>query len=118
MTDRSFPLALPGMVHVRNRIEAVRPIGAGEPLDLQVWAERYAVHRKGATVDLCAACRRPGRSMAGTVHLSGPRREAPDGEQNSDITVPVGRRDPTYAPPRPGGYPPMPDAATPRSAAT
>ena len=52
MTDRSFPLALPGMVHVRNRIEVSRPIGAGERLDLQVWAERFAAHRKGATVRL------------------------------------------------------------------
>ena len=25
MSDRSFPLALPGLVHVRNRIEVVRP---------------------------------------------------------------------------------------------
>ncbi len=34
MTDRAFPLALPGLVHVRNRIEVLRPITADEALDL------------------------------------------------------------------------------------
>src|SRR3954454_3453154 len=28
MTDRSFPVPLPGLVHVRNLIEQLRPIGA------------------------------------------------------------------------------------------
>src|SRR4051794_17632052 len=55
MTDRSFPLALPGLVHVRNTIEVERPIGGGGALDLEGWAERVAAHRSGATVDLCAA---------------------------------------------------------------
>src|SRR3712207_8471584 len=55
MSDRSFPLALPGLVHVRNRIEVLRPVGADEALDLEVWAERFARHRTAATVDLCAS---------------------------------------------------------------
>ena len=55
MSDRAFPLPLPGLVHVRNRIDVLRPIGAGETLDLEVWAERFAAHRSGATVDLCAS---------------------------------------------------------------
>ena len=33
MSDRSFPLALPGLVHVRNRIEVLRPVGADALLD-------------------------------------------------------------------------------------
>src|SRR5690606_28108769 len=48
MSDRAFPLALPGLVHVRNRIEQLRPIRLDEPLDLEVWAERFARHRSGA----------------------------------------------------------------------
>jgi len=48
MSDRSFPLALPGLVHVRNRIEVLRAIGVDEPLDLEVWAEHFARHRSGA----------------------------------------------------------------------
>lgn len=63
MTDRSFPLALPGLVHVRNRIDVLRPIGAAEPLDLQVWAERFVTHDKGATVDLCAAATTAGHEV-------------------------------------------------------
>ena len=34
MSDHSFPLALPGLVHVRNRIDALRPIAVDEALDL------------------------------------------------------------------------------------
>ena len=60
MADRSFPLALPGLVHVRNRVDVVRPIGAGEKLDLEVWADRFAPHRSGATVDLVASVRSRG----------------------------------------------------------
>src|SRR3954451_20735784 len=55
MTDRSSPLALPGLVHVRNRIDVLRAIRADEPLDMEVWAEQFATHRSGATVDLCAS---------------------------------------------------------------
>jgi hypothetical protein len=42
-------------VHVRNRIDVVRPIGGQEELDVEVWAQRFARHRSGATVDLCAS---------------------------------------------------------------
>ena len=55
MTDRAFPLATVGLVHVRNRIEVLRGVRADEALDLEVWAERFAAHRSGATVDLCAS---------------------------------------------------------------
>jgi acyl dehydratase len=60
MADRSFPLALPGLVHVRNRVDVVRPIGISEKLDLEVWADRFAPHRSGATVDLVASVRSRG----------------------------------------------------------
>ena len=50
MSDRAFPVALPGLVHVRNRIDVLRPVGTTEPLDIEVWAERFAAHRSGATV--------------------------------------------------------------------
>ena len=74
MSDRSFPLALPGLVHVRNRIELLRPVGAGEPLDLEVWAERFAPHRSGATVDLCASVAAGGEEVwRGALDLPGPR---------------------------------------------
>ena len=55
MAGRSFPLPLPGLVHVANTITVHRRIGAGEPLRVAVHAERFAAHPKGATVDLVTA---------------------------------------------------------------
>lgn len=60
MADRAFPLALPGLVHVRNRVDIVRPISLGEKLDLEVWAASFAPHRSGATVELVASVRSRG----------------------------------------------------------
>jgi acyl dehydratase len=52
MAGRSFPLPLPGLVHIRNTISVDREIDAAEPLDLRVHAERFVAHPKGAQVDL------------------------------------------------------------------
>ena len=91
MSDRSFPVALPGLVHVRNRIDALRPIGAAEALDLQVWAERFATHRSGATVDLCAAVAAGGEEVwRGRSTYLARGAEAPDGAPASDVVVQVG----------------------------
>ena len=54
MAAGDFPLGALGLVHVRNAIEQLRPLDAGEPLDLRVWAERLAAHPRGRTVDLVA----------------------------------------------------------------
>jgi acyl dehydratase len=91
MTDRSFPLALPGLVHVRNRIEQLRPIGTGEALDVEVWAETFARHRSGATVDLCAAVSAGGAEVwrGRSTYLSRGA-QAPDGSPESDVEVAVG----------------------------
>jgi len=55
MTGRDFPLALPGLVHVRNRIRWHRPLRADDALDITVRASDLAAHRSGAVVDLHAA---------------------------------------------------------------
>jgi acyl dehydratase len=91
MSDRSFPLALPGLVHVRNRIEAVRPIGADVLLDLEVWAERFAEHRSGATVDLCATVSAGGAEIwrSRSTYLARGAK-APDAAPEADVDVPVG----------------------------
>ena len=91
MSDRAFPLALPGLVHVRNRIDALRPIGTGEALDLEVWAERFAAHRSGATVDLRASVTAAGEEVwrgRSTYLARGAR--APEGAPASDVEVAVG----------------------------
>jgi acyl dehydratase len=91
MSDRAFPLALPGLVHVRNRIDVVRPIGTGEALDLEVWAERFAAHRSGATVDLCASVSAAGEEVwRGRSTYLARGATAPDGAPPSDVDVPVG----------------------------
>jgi len=91
MTDRSFPLALPGLVHVRNRIDVLRAIRADEPLDLEVWAENYAQHRSGAAVDLRATVSAGGEEVwrSTSTYLSRGAK-APDGAPDAEIEVPVG----------------------------
>jgi acyl dehydratase len=91
MTDRAFPLALPGLVHARNRIEALRPIRSDEELDLEVWAERFATHRSGAAVDLRATVSADGAEVwrsTSTYLARGVK--APEGAPEAEIEVPVG----------------------------
>jgi acyl dehydratase len=91
MTDRSFPLALPGLVHVRNRIDVLRAIRTDEPLDLEVWAERYAHHRSGATVDLRATVSAGGTEVwRSTSTYLARGAKAPEGAPEADIDVAVG----------------------------
>jgi acyl dehydratase len=91
MSDRSFPLALVGLVHVRNRIDVLRPIGTGEALDLEVWAERFARHRAGATVDLCASVSAGGAEVwRGRSTYLARKVTAPEGAPASDNDVDVG----------------------------
>src|SRR5689334_19213586 len=47
MTERSFPFPLLGMVHIANRIEHRRGLGAGDRPALRVWAENLRSHRRG-----------------------------------------------------------------------
>ena len=91
MTDRSFPLALPGLVHVRNRIEVLRAIGADEELDLEVWAEHFASHRSGAAVDLRATVAVGGEEVwrSTSTYLSRGAK-APEGAPEAEIEVSVG----------------------------
>jgi acyl dehydratase len=91
MSDRSFPLALPGLVHVRNRIDQLRLVGADEPLDLEVWAERFARHRSGATVDLCASVSASGEEVwRGRSTYLARGATAPEGAPESDTDVAIG----------------------------
>jgi hypothetical protein len=54
MTDSSFPFPVIGMVHVRNRIEQLRPIRADESLAVHVWAADLRQHDRGTQFDLVA----------------------------------------------------------------
>lgn len=57
MADRRFPLALAGLVHVRNRIMQHRPVDVGELLNLRSSAQALRPHAKGALVDLVGEVR-------------------------------------------------------------
>jgi acyl dehydratase len=91
MSDRSFPLALPGLVHVRNRIDVLRAIGSAEDLDLEVWAENFAQHRSGAAVDLRATASVGGEEVwrSTSTYLSRGA-TAPEGAPEAEIEVAVG----------------------------
>lgn len=54
MADRAFPFALPGLVHVANRIEVRRPVTADERFDLTVRTAALRPHRKGLQFDVVA----------------------------------------------------------------
>ena len=57
MADRRFPLGLPGLVHVRNRIVQHRPVDASELLSLRASARELRPHALGAQVDLVSVVR-------------------------------------------------------------
>jgi acyl dehydratase len=91
MTDRAFPLALPGLVHMRNRIDVLRAVRADEPLDLEVWAENLARHRSGATVDLGATVQVAGEEVwRSTSTYLARGATAPEGAPEADVEVTVG----------------------------
>ena len=91
MSDRSFPLALPGLVHVRNRIDVLRAIRTDEPLDLEVWAENFATHRSGAVVDLRATVSAGGGEVwRSTSTYLARGAKAPEGAPEAHIDVAVG----------------------------
>ncbi|MDM3884441.1 MaoC family dehydratase [Pseudomonas sp. BCRC 81390] len=52
MTGDDFPFPLLGLVHLHNRIEVLRPLGAVEALRFAVYTENLQPHAKGATFDL------------------------------------------------------------------
>jgi acyl dehydratase len=52
MADGGFPFGAVGLVHVENRIEQHRRIGAGEELTIRVRPTKLAPHSKGKTFSL------------------------------------------------------------------
>lgn len=52
MTADDFPFPLLGLVHLHNRIEVLRPLGAVEALRFAVYTDNLQPHAKGSTFDL------------------------------------------------------------------
>jgi acyl dehydratase len=63
MTDRSFPLPLLGLVHVRNRIVQRRPVRASESVTILVRAQDLRRTERGTQVDLVAEAEADGERV-------------------------------------------------------
>lgn len=66
MTDRAFPFALPGLVHIGNRITRTRPSTATEPLSLRVHTGNLRPHDRGEQFDVVTTA-----AVAGEVVWTG-----------------------------------------------
>jgi acyl dehydratase len=52
MSERSFPFALLGLVHIANRIEQRLPVPVTARPTMRVWGENLRPHRRGRQLDL------------------------------------------------------------------
>jgi acyl dehydratase len=52
LTRADFPLPLPGLVHLANRVCQRRPVHFAEPLTVSAWAENLRGHHAGTRVDV------------------------------------------------------------------
>ncbi len=57
MTDGAFPFGAVGLVHVRNRVEQLRPLHVGEAVDLRVSLMPLQPHPRGKTFTLVTEAR-------------------------------------------------------------
>ena len=74
-----------------RRVRKDFKIRADEPLELEVWAERLARHRRGATADLCTSVSVGGEEVwRGRSTYLGRGATASEGAPESDASVSVG----------------------------
>lgn len=57
MTSGGFPFPAVGLVHIANRIDQLRPIDAGEPLGLRVFATEPEPHPRGLSFAIVTEAR-------------------------------------------------------------
>ena len=103
MTDTSFPFAVVGLVHIENRIEQLRPIGAGETLTVRVHTADLQPHDRGTQFKIHNVAESGGevvwRSVNTYLHKEGGGGKA-DGEKTEppqpkaiwDVPGDIGRR--------------------------
>jgi acyl dehydratase len=84
MTDAAFPFPVAGIVHVANRIEMRRPIDAGEPLDLTVYAADLRPHERGRQVDVVAVVSAGGEQVWRGVSTYLKRESSPGSSDRRD----------------------------------
>lgn len=83
MTRLDFPFGVIGLVHVGNEIEQLRPLAAGEALDVRVRTADLRAHDRGRQFDVVAAASVAGeevwRSRSTYLHREGGGGEAKGG---------------------------------------
>jgi acyl dehydratase len=93
MADGSFPFGAVGLVHLENRIEQHRPIGAEEELTIRVRPTKLARHPKGRTFTLITEARageEPAWESVSTFLRRGKGSGEPPGKSEDFATVPAG----------------------------
>ncbi len=89
MARPDFPLALPGLVHLENRVTTHRAMDAAEPLTLDVTAGAITPHRRGRTIDVRLEARVSGDLVweCDSVYLArgSGTEDAPRGESPPDL---------------------------------
>jgi acyl dehydratase len=86
MTERAFPFALLGLVHVGNRIEQRRAIATTDRPDLCIWAENLRPHRRGRQLDLVTEAKLDGEVvwLEHTTYLRRGKTEGEEGEPGAE----------------------------------
>ena len=70
ISSGDFPLPAIGLVHISNRIVSHRPIGAGETLDLRVWAGPLTAHPRGTQFAIHTEARSGGELVWAEVSVN------------------------------------------------
>jgi acyl dehydratase len=98
MTGDDFPFALPGLVHVAQRIEQRAPVRVGDRLDLRVWVDDLRPHRRGRQFDVVAEVARDGQTLWTGTSTYLRRGEGADDDASAAAAGDVDPVDPQRAP--------------------
>lgn len=92
MTDPAFPFPVIGLVHIRNRIERLRPVHCDERPTLTVGADSLAPHERGTQFDIVAEATAAGepvwRSRSTYLRRGGAPREDGGKRPSADTSPP------------------------------
>jgi acyl dehydratase len=91
MVADDFPFALPGLVHVAQRIEQTDPVRVGDHLDVRVHTADLRSHKRGRQFDVVAEVDRDGQTVwtgTSTYLRRGESAGAAEGESDGGAAAP------------------------------